>query len=118
MMNVELSWPIFIIHHSTFDIQSSTITIGREDTLMSPVTTASDLRLAADTAADLMMPNPVSLRDNASLRDALVLLTTKGLSAAPVTDDAGHPIGVLSHSDLLIHQREQVDHGASKQATI
>ena len=37
-------------------------------------------------------------------------MTDRGFSAAPVIDDAGHPIGVLSRTDVLIHEREQVRH--------
>jgi CBS domain-containing protein len=68
------------------------------------------LRLWADTAAELMMPNPVSIRDNALLKEALVLLTTKGFSAAPVIDAAGRPVGVLSRSDIIVHDREKVEY--------
>jgi CBS domain-containing protein len=64
------------------------------------------LMLRTRTAADLMMTNPVSLRADATVAEALCLLTHKGISAAPVIDEAGHPIGVLSRSDLLAHQRE------------
>src|SRR5437667_6420725 len=64
------------------------------------------LGLWAETAADLMTPNPVSLRDNATAREAAALFTAKGYSAAPVIDEAGRPVGVLSGSDLLIHQGE------------
>ena len=71
---------------------------------------AAPLRLHADTAADLMVPNPISLRAEANVREALVLLTDKGFSAAPVIDEAGRPIGVLSRGDLLVHDREKVDY--------
>src|SRR5437868_6336191 len=70
---------------------------------------APRLTLSADTAADLMMPNPVSIRGNATLREAVVLLTDKGFSAAPVVDHAGRPIGVVSRSDVLAHDREMVE---------
>ena len=30
----------------------------------------------------------------------------RAISAAPVIDEAGHPIGVLSRSDVMIHQAE------------
>jgi len=56
-----------------------------------------------------MSPNPVSLREDATVREAMVLLIDKGFSAAPVIDEAGRPVGVLSRSDLLIHDRENVD---------
>jgi CBS domain-containing protein len=68
------------------------------------------LRLHAETAADLMVANPISLRADANIREALVLLTDKGFSAAPVIDEAGRPVGVLSRGDLLVHDREKADY--------
>lgn len=68
------------------------------------------LHLWAETAADLMKPDPVSIREDALVREAIVLLTTKGFSAAPVIDRAGRPVGVLSRSDILVHDREKVDY--------
>jgi len=68
------------------------------------------LSLKAHVAAELMSPNPVSIAETATLREALALLTDKGFSAAPVIDEAGRPVGVLSRTDLLIHQRECVHH--------
>jgi CBS domain-containing protein len=61
-------------------------------------------------AKDLMMPNPVSLRRDAGIREALELLTDRGFGAAPVIDEAGRPIGVVSRTDILIHEREFVQH--------
>jgi CBS domain-containing protein len=66
--------------------------------------------LKAETAADLMTPNPVSIREEASVREAVGLLTDKGFSAAPVIDEAGRPVGVLSRTDILVHDREKVDY--------
>jgi CBS domain-containing protein len=66
--------------------------------------------LSAETAADLMTANPVSVRESATLREALALLIDKGFSAAPVIDGAGRPVGVLSRSDLLIHDRESAEY--------
>jgi CBS domain-containing protein len=37
-------------------------------------------------------------------------MTDRGFSAAPVIDEAGRPIGVLSRTDVLVHEREQVRH--------
>ena len=68
------------------------------------------LCLQADTAADLMTHNPVSLRADALVHEAVSFLTEKGFSAAPVLDDAGRPIGVLSQTDLLVHDREKVEY--------
>ena len=70
------------------------------------------LFLDAETAADLMTANPVSLREDASLHEALVLFTKKGISAAPVIDSAGRPVGVISRSDIIIHDRTEIEWGA------
>lgn len=73
------------------------------------MTTAAGPQLAlwAETAADLMTTNPVSIRENATVQQAVALLTDKGYHAAPVIDEAGRPVGVLSVSDLLAHDREK-----------
>jgi len=76
------------------------------NTLSMPI--ASHLILAAETAADIMVASPVSLRASAGAREALDLFTQRGISAAPVIDEAGHPIGVLSRTDLMVHDREMI----------
>lgn len=63
--------------------------------------------LGARMAADLMVSDPISIRAEASAAEAMTLFTEKGITAAPVIDEAGRPIGVLSRSDLLVHQCEQ-----------
>jgi CBS domain-containing protein len=67
------------------------------------------LSLWVDTAEDLMTPNPVSIRGDATIAEAMTLLTDRGFSAAPVIDEAGRPSGVLSRTDILVHEREQAD---------
>ena len=64
------------------------------------------LILCAETAADLMMPNPVSIAAGATVKEATAFLGDKGFSAAPVIDEAGRPVGVLSQSDIVVHDRE------------
>jgi len=66
--------------------------------------------LRARTAEELMTPNPLSLRDTATIREAIGFLIDKGISGAPVIDAAGRPVGVLSQTDILIHDRETVKH--------
>jgi len=73
---------------------------------------ASRLCLRAKTAAELATFNPVSLREDATLAEAVVVLIDKGMHAAPVINAAGQPIGVLSGTDILIHQREQAQRGS------
>jgi len=68
------------------------------------------LVLTAQTAEELMAPNPISLREDAAIPEAVALMTDRGFTAVPVIDEAGQPIGVLSRTDVLVHEREQVRH--------
>ena len=51
--------------------------------------------------ADLMTRDPVSIRSDATIRETINLLVGKGMTAAPVINEAGRPVGVLSVSDLV-----------------
>jgi len=53
-----------------------------------------------DTARYLMTDNPISINEHATLQDAAAFLARRGISAAPVINDAGRPIGVLSRTDI------------------
>jgi CBS-domain-containing membrane protein len=57
----------------------------------------------AKTAKDVMMANPLSISRNAAISVAAQFLTDNGISAAPVIDEAGRPVGVLSRADLVRH---------------
>jgi predicted transcriptional regulator len=70
--------------------------------------------LAAKTAGDLMVPNPISLHQDLTVQEVTRLLIDKGFSAAPVIDDAGTPVGIVSRSDILTHDREKVDYAATE----
>lgn len=61
-----------------------------------------------------MSPNPVSIRRDATVREAVALLTDRGFGAAPVIDEAGQPVGVISRTDILIHEREYVHHACTR----
>jgi CBS domain-containing protein len=71
---------------------------------------APSLTLAGKTAADLMTPDPVSIEAGASVREAVAFLTDRGISAAPVIDEAGRPLGVLSRTDIVAYDRQKVEH--------
>jgi CBS domain-containing protein len=66
--------------------------------------------LRAQTAADLMTANPLSLRGDATFHEAVAFLVDRNISGAPVIDEAGRPIGVLTQTDVLVHDREEVEH--------
>jgi CBS-domain-containing membrane protein len=71
---------------------------------------SSRLTLQADTAADLMSSNPMSIRARATVAEAIAALTDRGYSAAPVIDEAGRAVGVISRADILVHDREHMTH--------
>jgi CBS domain-containing protein len=49
-----------------------------------------------------MTPSPVSVRHRATIREAALFLTRWRIGAAPVVNDAGRAVGVLSRSDVLL----------------
>ena len=67
---------------------------------------AARIVLHADTAADLMTPNPVSVRQDATVPEVIALLTDRGFTGVPVIDAAGRPVGVVTQTDILIRDRE------------
>lgn len=64
------------------------------------------MSLWAETAADLMTTNPISIGADVTVREAVMVLIDRGFSAAPVIDEAGRPVGVVSRADILVHDRE------------
>lgn len=68
------------------------------------------LVLKARTARDLMCKNPISLPASATLKEAAAFFTDAEVGAAPVANEAGRPVGVLSRTDLVRHEREEVDY--------
>src|SRR2546423_11970089 len=69
------------------------------------------LTLRAETARELMTPGPYSLADTDTVEQAAAFLTDRGFGAAVVIDEAGHPVGVVTRTDLLIHARERGGNG-------
>jgi CBS domain-containing protein len=52
--------------------------------------------------SDLMTPDPVSIRHRATIREAALFLDQRRIGAAPVVNDAGRAVGVLSRFDVLL----------------
>lgn len=67
----------------------------------------SPLVLKANTAAEIMTPGPVSLHASATVEEATRFLTEKAFGAAVVIDEAGHPLGVVTKTDVLVHARQR-----------
>lgn len=66
------------------------------------------LTLKAMTATDLMTQQVVSVTEDAPLRDAIVTFVDRGFSGAPVVNDAGRAVGVISLSDIVVYNRNNV----------
>ena len=60
------------------------------------------ISLEGARVADLMTPNPISVRHGATIREAVLFLDRCGFGAAPVVNDAGRAVGVLSQFDVLL----------------
>ncbi|MCL4499619.1 MAG: CBS domain-containing protein [Chloroflexi bacterium] len=53
-------------------------------------------------ARDIMTANPVVVKKEMSVKEAAQLFTEKGIGGAPVVDDDGKLIGMVSDSDLIM----------------
>jgi len=71
-----------------------------------PAVSDRPLALAAETAADLMRRDVAAISVDATFAQALAVLIDRNLTVAPVVDDRGGPVCVISLTDLLIHVRE------------
>jgi CBS-domain-containing membrane protein len=65
------------------------------------------LVLKANTAAEIMTAGPVSLHASATVAEATQFLTERAFGAAVVIDEAGHPLGVVTKTDVLVHARQR-----------
>jgi len=53
------------------------------------------------TVGEVMSPNPITVKPETPLQDAIKLLAENRISGLPVVDDSRKLIGVLSESDLM-----------------
>jgi CBS domain-containing protein len=98
-----LAWPEPIPEPSNGQ-QHGRNTMAYTATQSAPADTGSGLK----TARELMTPNPVSIREDATFAEAVAFLTDTGFSAAPVIDESGRPVGVISRTDIVVHERERL----------
>ncbi len=61
--------------------------------------------ILAVTARDVLTENLISISSEATVREAIDLLGAHVFRAAPVIDEGGHAIGVVSQIDILIHSQ-------------
>jgi CBS domain-containing protein len=53
------------------------------------------------TVADIMTPNPIAVKPQTPLSEAIKIITEAEISGLPVIDDAGKLVGVISETDLM-----------------
>jgi CBS domain-containing protein len=75
---------------------------------MSGLPNATAWAVREATARDLMTPNPVSISGSATVEEVVAFLADTGYSAAPVLDEAGRPVGVVSRTDVVVYDRARV----------
>lgn len=61
------------------------------------------------TVSEVMTRDVVTVQPDTSFKEITSVLSTHGLSAVPVTDAGGTPMGLVSETDLLRKQAEQPD---------
>ncbi len=58
------------------------------------------------TAQNIMTSEVITVKENATVRELAALLLTSNISGAPVVDDAGKVIGVVTESDLIFQNKK------------
>jgi predicted transcriptional regulator len=58
------------------------------------------------TAQDIMTHEVVTVNENATVRELASLLISRNISGAPVVDDTGKVIGVVTESDLIFQNKK------------
>ncbi len=53
------------------------------------------------TVADAMSPNPIQVKPDLPLKQAIQILADNKISSLPVVDEVGKLIGILSETDIL-----------------
>ncbi len=61
------------------------------------------------TVTQIMSRTTYCLRPEVGVRTAVGILLEERMSGAPVVDDDGHPVGIVSKTDLLRHLHERGD---------
>lgn len=95
------------------------VVVQEQGSILTPVGIVTDrdivcgqLRRSADlfclTVGDVMSVNPLTLAQTATLADAIRSLCARGVRRAPVVDERGDLVGVVSIDDLLPAIAEEV----------
>ena len=55
----------------------------------------------AKTVADVMTPDPMTVKPQTPLQEAIKILAQKRISGLPVVNEGGQLVGIISESDLM-----------------
>ncbi len=53
------------------------------------------------TVADVMTPEPITVKPETPLKEAIQILAKRRISGLPVVDESGQLVGIISESDLM-----------------
>jgi CBS domain-containing protein len=59
--------------------------------------------------SDIMTGNPFCVHRDVGIAEIVALFVEQGISGAPVVDDAGRPIGLVSRADVLMDHYERAE---------
>jgi len=55
-----------------------------------------------------MTPDPVAIRADATVKEAVAFFVDRGFGVAPVIDKAGRPVGVITRADVMVYDRARL----------
>lgn len=86
-----------------------TVTWRKDMTTLPKNPSASDCSRYMTPVGEMMTKNPFSINDTATARVAAAFLLEKNSDAAPVINEAGRPIGVISVADIVRYEQGHGD---------
>jgi predicted transcriptional regulator len=66
--------------------------------------TREEVSIVKRVAKDIMNPNVVTVTDTMDLRETAKIFVAEGITGAPVIDELGNLVGVISQSDLVEYE--------------
>lgn len=66
------------------------------------------VELSGRSAEDLMSAPPITVREDASLEEALALLLGRGINRLPVVDREGRLVGIVTRADVIVAPQEEL----------
>ncbi len=58
-------------------------------------------KICATKVGDLMTSNPITMREDESMRNAAILMSQENLHRLPIVDEKGRMVGMLTSSDVM-----------------